>query len=487
MQETDAANHPVTVESDKPWSIEQHAIEPIPSADRHGSPKELFHLWVSANMNYVVILTGALAVTQGLSFWGSISAVLVGNVLGCIVVGLASILGPKTGSAAIVTSRPSFGQLGAVLPISIGTIAAIGWFSINSIVATQSLAQVFTLMGLPASPMVGWVSMLIVLVAEVTVALYGHATIIATANVIWVVLVVMFLGLLVCVIPQIDWVHAATGRKPNEANFATWLLVMGLVFSYPISWTNFASDYSRYLPKPTPWRSIAWAAGGGQFVSLVFCELIGVCFAMAIGGDLSDPVADLPKVLPGWFLVPFLLAVIVGSVATNVPNGYTAGLGLMALRLPFTRVASMLVIAAATLLFRVFTMLYGHALDLYQQWLGYILTWTCPWVAIVVVDFFMRDGEYDTKDLMLWGRGRYWYSSGVYWPGISAFLIGLAATFLFANGDLYKSPLMIKYFGGTDLSFEAGLLIAGLVYFGLNRFEVRVSATDASRAGSGIS
>jgi purine-cytosine permease-like protein len=139
----------VEVEADKPWSIEQHAIEPIPSADRHGSPKELFRMWIGANMNYVVLVTGALAVTQGLSFWESISAILIGNVLGCCVVGLSSIMGPKTGSAAIITSRPSFGQLGAILPIFISTIAAIGWFSINSVVATQSLIEVFKLVGLP--------------------------------------------------------------------------------------------------------------------------------------------------------------------------------------------------------------------------------------------------------------------------------------------------------------------------------------------------
>jgi NCS1 family nucleobase:cation symporter-1 len=470
MREPDTADIERSAGVDQPWKIEQHAIEPIPAADRHGSPRELFRLWIGANVNYVVVVTGALAVTRGLSFWQAVAAIVVGNAFGCLVVGLASIMGPCTGSAGIVTSRPVFGQLGAVLPIAISTVSAIGWFSINSVVATQSLYQVFTLSGVAPTAVVGWVSMLIVLLAEGTIALYGHATIISTSKIISIVLVVMFFGLLLCVVPQMDWARAGIGSGGHGAplhgaSFATWLLVMGLIFSYPISWTNFASDYSRYLPQVTPWRAIVRAAGGGQFVSLVYCELIGVCFAFAIGGDLSDPVADLPKVVPGWFLVPLLLTVIVGSVAANVPNGYTAGLGLLALRLPISRATAMLVIAGATLAFRIFTMMYGHALDLYQQWLGYILLWTCPWVAIVVVDYFMRKGEYHTEDLMLWGRGRYWYGVGIFFPGVAAFLAGLGAFFLFANGDTYSSALMVRYFGGTDVSFEAGMLVAGLVYY----------------------
>ena len=72
-------------------------------------------------------------------------------------------------------------------------------------------------------------------------------------------------------------------------------------------------------------------------------------------------------------------------------------------------------------------------------------------------------------DLMLWGRGRYWYSGGIYWPGMTAFILGLGATFLFSNSDLYASPLMTRFLGGTDLSFEAGLMTSGLVYYYLRR------------------
>ena len=449
-------------DADQPWSVERHAIDPIPSQDRHGSPIELFRLWIGANVNYLVLVTGALIIVQGLSVAGAISAILIGNLAGCAVVGLASIFGPKTGTAGIITSRTSFGQLGAVLPILISTGAAIGWFSINSVIATESLAKLMTLMGLQESAIVSATALLLVLAAETIIAIYGHATIVAAEKYVAFVLVVLFAGFAALIAPKIDW--AAAAALPHHTGFATWLLAAGLIFSYPLSWTNFASDYSRYLPTDTSWRRIAFAAGAGQYVALVACEIIGVLFALALGGTLTDPVADLPKLLPTWYLLPFLFAVILGSIATNVPNGYTAGLGLLALRLPIGRKSSMLLIAAATLAFRGFTLFHGHTLELYERWLGYLLVWTSPWIAIVVFDFFLRGGRYSSADLMTWRESRYWYRGGIRWQGLVAFLLGLLASLAFSNSDLYASPLMTQLLGGTDLSFEAGMLFAGVFY-----------------------
>jgi NCS1 family nucleobase:cation symporter-1 len=66
---------------------------------------------------------------------------------------------------------------------------------------------------------------------------------------------------------------------------------------------------------------------------------------------------------------------------------------------------------------------------------------------------------------MTWGGGRYWYSNGVRWPGVVAFLLGLGASMLFSNSEMFESPLMTKYLGGTDLSFEAGMLFSGTLYY----------------------
>jgi NCS1 family nucleobase:cation symporter-1 len=212
------------------------------------------------------------------------------------------------------------------------------------------------------------------------------------------------------------------------------------------------------------------AAGGGQFVALVFCEVIGVLFATALGGSLGDdPVSQLSRFLPTWFIVPLLFAIILGGIAANVPNGYTAGLGLLALRIPINRITSLAIIALFTLTFRIVTVFYGQFFDMYQVFLNYMVFWTAPWAAIVVVDYFMRRGRYRTDDWMKWGSGAYWYTGGIFWPGIIAWALGIVASIVFSNSPTYVSPLMRDYLGWGDLSFEFSLLTGGIAYFLLAR------------------
>jgi NCS1 family nucleobase:cation symporter-1 len=472
------------VEADKPWSLEQHAIEPIPATDRHGTPGELFRMWIGANINYVAMVTGSLAYSQLLSFWHTLTAILVGNLIGCTVLGLCSIQGPRTGTAGILGSRACFGQAGAILPIAISLISALSWFSIQSVVATQSLQELFKLAGI-TQPAIAWVAVGLILAAEIALAVFGHATIIVAERWIGVALAVLFAGLVAFIVPLLLAAPTTAAAVPPAApvTLVGWLVTVGIVGAYPIGWTNFASDYSRYFPARTPWTAIALSAGAGQFVSLVFCQLIGVLFAMALHGVLgNDPVSQLGTVLPHWYLIPFLVAVILGGIAANVPNGYTAALGMLALRLPINRITSLAVIAVFTLLVRIVTVYFGQFYELYQQFLDTLVFWTAPWAAIIVCDHFLRRGNYNARDLMVWGRGQYWYTHGVFAPGVIAFVLGVIASILCCNSETFASPFAVRFLGGSDLSLEAGLLVPAVIYILAARTALRGAAASTALA-----
>ena len=449
---------------DTAWRVEAHGIQPVPEASRHGGALELFKLWVGANTNYVVIVTGAFVLSFGLSFWSAVTAILIGNALGCVVVGLASIMGPKTGTAGIVTSRTSFGQLGSFMPKVLSVITALSWFSINAILATDAIITLFGLVGF-TGPAALWSGLGLVVVSEVAIAIYGHATIIWLESYISVLLAVVFAFFAYFVITHISPTEMAA-HAVVPFSFVKWLGAMSLAFSFPVGWSNYASDYSRYFPKSIGWKRIAVSAGLGQFLAITPCEILGVLVAILVGGHVSeDPMTQLAHIFPVWFFVPFLLAIILGGVAANVPNGYTAGLGLLALRLPMSRTSSLLIIAVFTIVIRAIVLVEGNFIGAYETFLAYMSYWIAPWAAIVVTDYFMRGGRYDAAEMMRWRPSAYWYDKGLFWPGIVAFLAGVATCLAFSNSSTFASPLMTGMLHMGDFSFEAGIIVAVPLYW----------------------
>ena len=474
------SNSPSSIKADATWHVEVHGIDPIPQNIRHGNAFELFKLWVGANTNYVVVVTGGFILSFGLSLTSAITAILVGNALGCIIVGMASIMGPRTGTAGIVTSRTSFGQLGSFFPKILSVITALSWFSINAILATEAINKLFAMAGV-TGVIVPWIGLAIILVLEVVIAIYGHATIIFMESYIAILLAVIFAVLAYFVILGMPVGHIAA-QQQTVFSMVHWLSAMSLAFSFPVGWSNYASDYSRYFPETLSWKKVALAAGLGQFVAVVLCEILGVLVAILVGGGLSaNPVAQLANILPVWFVVPLLLGIIVGGIAANVPNGYTAGLGLLALRMPIKRVPSLLVIALFTLAIRVAVMLLGDFVGAYENFLAYMSYWIAPWAAIVVVDYFLRRGHYDSDGMMQWKESAYWYRNGIFWPGIVSFIAGICACILFSNSSTLASPLMTGILHLGDCSFEAGIVVAGLCYYVLAGTYVSKSESRTTR------
>jgi nucleobase:cation symporter-1, NCS1 family len=89
-----------------------------------------------------------------------------------------------------------------------------------------------------------------------------------------------------------------------------------------------------------------------------------------------------------------------------------------------------------------------------------------PWTSINLIDyFFVRHGHYAIAHLFL-PRGVYgaW---GV--KGLSAYLVGLAATMPFiALPGIYTGPAA-RALGGIDVGWLVGLLVAGCAYLWLMR------------------
>jgi nucleobase:cation symporter-1, NCS1 family len=452
------------------FGIEIHGLEPIPVEHRHGTPRELFWTWLGGNFTYVVLTAGAFPILFGLTLWQAIAAVILGSVLGAIIFGFCGIFGPRTATATIVNTRAAFGLQGNYPAAFISWLSASGWVAVNAVLAIFALIQIAQILGLGSGIGIQIAIVAIVLLAQVGIALFGHATVVASERVFFIISVILILGIMVFAFPRVNWTYHPTIQPAGRTMLGTWLLAFAVIFATPLSWVNYASDYSRYFPTNTSWKRIVLMSALGTGIAVTVTSLIGTFLATIV--DMSNPIANLPKILPTWYLVPFLLVVIWGCSANNVLNLYTAGLGLLALRIVVPRWVAVCIVAAISAVLIFIAVFIYNFMALYAEWLSLTLILLSPWTAILLVDYIVRRGRYDINGLHSWGRGPYWYHHGFNWPTLAVYGIGIIASLAVAKSTIWSSPIATEFLGGADLSLFVGLIATGILYYFVARREI---------------
>lgn len=438
---------------DRVLTVEPHGIAPIAANERHGRTATLFSLWFSANMGLPVWLVGALAIVLGLGFADGVAAILVGNVIGCSLLALTASMGPTIATPQLPFTRYSFGARGVYLPALLNWVSAGGWYAVNSLLGALALAR---LLHLPFAA-----SLLLLTLAQVLLGVYGYNLIHRFEAISAAVLAVVFLLMTVVGLPKAHLGLAS--HLPTADHVGRFILMSTIVASYVFSWSPYAADYARYLPAETAKRNIIAAVFAGSFLGCVWLQVLGA--AIATIGLKAAPI-DLVVQVMGRFWVPALLAVVLGTIAANALNIYTGALSLLTLDVPIPRWLS--VVAVGTLGSAL--ALYGaHGLSAkYENFLLLISYWIGPWLAIVVADFFLHPGA------GTWRRR----PGAVIWPGVIAFLIGLAVSVPFMNSELYVGPLA-RALHGADIAYYIGIAVAGVLYVGLCRV-ARKGASDGT-------
>src|SRR5205823_1536002 len=391
--------------------VETHGIEPIPSTERKGSPRDVAWLWVAAFANFVSLITGGLLITFGLGVGEAIVAIAVGSALAAILHGLLSVAGPRFGTTQVIASRQTFGIRGAYGGAFFTLFLAVGWFAVDCVIAAQAIGQLARLAGLPPGNVLNGFALLIVVIASILVAVYGHQTI-AVFEKYGAFVFVAFCALLgLTLLPKINW-----GLSPSlhgADHLAAWVLGTSVIFALVASWFSFASDYSRYLPQRFSDRRVAGWIAAGTGGSMFLFGALGALVASIDphrGGDLIGLIsASAPLVV----VVPFLLFIAAGEIWANY-------------------------------------------LDVYTNFLLITYLWVPSWAAVMLVDMFVfrrRDGP---SGLF---RGR----------AVLAWLIGLAVAVPFVDSTLWQSPLAVNLLHNTDISGYVGAITGAGVYLVLGR------------------
>jgi NCS1 family nucleobase:cation symporter-1 len=472
----DAHNYGAPVSTEP--AFESRGIDYIPLSERRGKPTDLAWMWAGALFNVEYVVYGALIMSFGLRFWQAAVVVIIGN-LSYLVAGLASLQGPKAGTAAFTINRAPFGPTGARLIACFNWITQVGYEIEGLALIVLAGLALFNKAGVGSSTGLKIGLIIVAAAVQLVMPLLGHGTMLRVLR--WMVLpfVVLFV-VLTCL--SIGKVHLGAG---HDASFATMLAALAIILSAGgYGWAINANDFSRYLPPGASKKKIVASVAIGGYIPATVLPLLGAALytipAVAAGG--GGAVSGLPGAFAGWFLIPYLLFIIVQLFAINSIDLYSSGLTLQAIIPRIKRWQCVLLdtcVAAGLTAVVVFSSGFNTFIN---EFLEFMLIWIAPWVAIYLTDSLLRKSRYDSAGLMDTAKGIYYRNNGVHWQGIAAQLIGMvaAASWLSAY-PAWTSPLT-NTFDGSDCSVFMGALFGGVTYYLLNRKSVPMEAAASATA-----
>src|SRR5439155_7314083 len=301
--------------------LEGHGIEPVPEANRYGSTLRLFTVWFAPNLAPATFFLGTLAILPfiGLGFWTGFAAIVAGNVIGAALVGVLSVMGPRTGLAQIPLSRFPFGK-SIVVPAGINWLATIAWDAINSIFGASAVV-VLTGGAVPFPA-----ALVVVVILQAGLGVLGYEWIHTFEKYASVVLGILFVIVTVAALPKANF---ALADQAGVASLGSFVLMTTIVTGFVLGWAVYASDYSRYLPPAAPPRSIFRNVFLGIVISCVWMETLGLAVASALGS--GNPMEQINGVVGGGLIGALaMLAVFFATVAVNALNDYSGSLSLLA-------------------------------------------------------------------------------------------------------------------------------------------------------------
>jgi len=438
--------------AEKPAEIEKAGIEHISVEQRHGSPGRIFTLWFGANLTIADFVIGVLCVLPspsygfGLTVSQAIPILLVGNVLGGLFVGLAAAMGPSLGFPQMMSSRASFGRFGNYIPGALNWLSTVGWFTVNTILAVFALQVIFP----GANFMLGAAAYVLI---QAIIAIYGHDFIHLFEKVMSIVLGLLFLLIFVITVPNLG---TAMSYVPAGAAGPISLGAVGTVlvasFSYLMSWSPYASDYSRYLPTGASKSRIMLFALAGGAVSSFAVEVVG-----ALVGSLTPAKSELSyfgglNSAAGAFGWIAMVTLILGAFAADALNLYTNSLSALVLDVKTSRWKT---VAAGAVVGFILAVTVGEQFEsFYESFLLLLSYWIMPWLAIILVDYFVVGRT--TVESTLGPRG--WDKGALLVYVVS---VVVSVPFMVPSISLgYPVGTLSSWFGGADLSYFISFAVA---------------------------
>lgn len=360
-------------------------------------------------------------------------------------------MGPRLGMPQITMSRSAFGYHGNYIPAALGIMLFVGYYSIGVVLGARSMDG---LVGLPYTP-----AAILVAALSIVIAIFGYNLLQVLGR--WLTYLSLAVFLTITVMLLTHRTGYALPAASGGGGLHAWLIVCTIVFSYTVSWSIYASDYSRYLPASSSYRRMFGFAFGGIFTATSWMMIMGAGLAMLVPD--GSPLAGFAVVLPTPVLKITLATFVIGALAHNAVNLYSGAMAALTCDLPASR--SSVVVAGGTIGCLLAVVFGGPDFQAhFNTFLLLVSYFVMPWLAVLFIDFYWRHSAgrtYASIAAFYDAKGPF---RGIRTAALTAFAAGLLASAPFMATDAYTGPLG-RALGGIDVSYGASFLVAAAVYW----------------------
>ncbi|MBF5008121.1 purine-cytosine permease family protein [Burkholderia pseudomultivorans] len=440
--------------------VEKRSIEFIPHSERYGTPKRLFTIWFSANMQVTALVVGTLGIVSGLSFFWTIVGLVIGNVIGTIFMAAHSAQGPHLGIPQMIQSRAQFGVFGAALPLIIVTLAYVLFVAADGVVMRESMKAIY--------PMTDDQAIILFQVVTFVISYIGYELIHKLGASMTVLSFLIFAATAILVL------HSSHAPLPSYTvhhgfSMGAFNLVVAQAASWTLGFGPYVADYSRYLPDSVRTRDTFWYTYLGGLLGSLSVMVLGAGLATVTSSVVNDPGTAIAAFFGPW-AKPALFIIVLGVLVFNVLSLYSAYMSSVTIFSGFRKVSHIrkstkffvLALLCALATWIAIATQY-HFNDYFADILNAQIYVLVPWSSINLVDYYLvRRGKYSVDD-MYDPDGQY----GTFnLKTIAIYCAGIASTIPFMDLSFYHSHFARVI--GADVSWIPSLIVPGALYYFLS-------------------
>lgn len=325
--------------------------------------RDTLGLWGNLGISLLLPVAAAFVVLPGRPLWVTLSAIVVGAVIGSVLLGLGAAAGAREGVPTMVLLRGLLGRRVSYLPTVLNLIQCVGWATFEIWVIAEAASRALGAARWPFVLASGVVATLMALRPLGSVRVLARYA-------VW--------AALACVVYLFVEVLTSPLAPVTAGGASSFWTAADIVIALPVSWFPLVADYTRHVRGG---RAAFVGASIGYGAATVAFFTLGVLAISAYSAAGLDVIGALLAVPLGAVAVFVLIVVEIDEAFANIYSTAVSAQNFAA-RLD-RRLLAVLVGAVATLLAFTFDIV------AYEPFLFLIGAIFVPLVGVFVVAYFL--------------------------------------------------------------------------------------------------